>query len=320
MSCSLVVDTRERHVYRHSVEFAEITHRSAQITTGDYAVLDAVGNIAVIIERKSLEDYAASIKDGRHSNKEKLIRLRAEVGCRIMYIIEGSEFPAPDRQFGGIPYRYIESSIFHLMVRDGIVIMRTRDSLDTAKTLVRFMKSMDNLKLDEVAVGGTGENIITEVETIAEATETATSMALLLKKQGPSEQDILRAMWAKFKGITTESADEYIRHWSLADIIGGTVSTEIMSATKLSSGRRINKRVVESLKDWRGVALKLLAAIPGVSAGTAQHLLITPLSVLINHTETELAVLPINDKGRKVGPKLAASITKYFYLGGAKNN
>src|ERR1700742_3181583 len=144
-SCTLIIDARERHVTRHDKEFEHITYEIKQITVGDYIVLSPGGNIVAAIERKSLEDYSASLKDGRASNINKLLDLRSKCKCRILYIIEGPEFPDPNALYGNIPYRYIESSIFHLAIRDGVGILRSKDSLDTAKMLARFMCSMDTL-------------------------------------------------------------------------------------------------------------------------------------------------------------------------------
>ena len=141
---SIIIDTRERNVLRHAVELKDTPHTIKQITTGDYVIHNA-GKIMIVIERKSLEDYAASFKDGRHDNKEKLLKLREETGCTIMYIIEGPAYPNPKSYFGNIAYANIESSIFHLMIRDGISCVFTKDTLGTAQLLARLVKSVDTL-------------------------------------------------------------------------------------------------------------------------------------------------------------------------------
>ena len=123
------------------------------MTTGDYAVIASnVGpgsktseRILASIERKSLSDFAASLKDGRHANFAKMIQLRAEIGCRLLLIVEGPAFPADNTRFSRIPYKNIQSAIFHLMMRDNISVILTRDPAHTAKTLVSFVKSMESL-------------------------------------------------------------------------------------------------------------------------------------------------------------------------------
>ena len=67
-TCKLIIDTRERNVTRHAKELEEINFEIKQITTADYVVLSPLGNIVALLERKSLDDFAASLKDGRHDN------------------------------------------------------------------------------------------------------------------------------------------------------------------------------------------------------------------------------------------------------------
>lgn len=299
---TLIVDKRERNVTRHSAELDKITWESQQITTADYVITrqTAGGQTAIvaIIERKSLEDFAASIKDGRHANKEKLVAMRAKTGCAVIFIVEGPHDPSPTDNFGNIPYRHIESSIFHLAVRDKFSIFRTRDTLDTARWLVKFVTSI-----------GTIEEIGGGVE--PPATPVPADMSMLTARHETSDTDIIRAIWAKLPGISVTSADDYARRWSLKELAAGIPADQI-SSHKLATGRAINKKVAASLSGCgRALEVKLLSGVPGVSMTLASQILQEHgLAAVLSWGVGGIAL--INRGKKKVGDKLAARIVELF--------
>lgn len=308
--CMLVCDTRERKVLVHEHELKDINLQIKQITTGDYVVVSPENKILAVIERKSLEDYSASMKDGRSDNKSKLTALRKQTGCRIIYIIEGPEFPAPDDYFSNIPYKFIESSIFHLMIREGVCVIRTKDSLHTAKTLANFMRSMDSLiaKSEDI----TGADEITPADSTSLSSEQITS--LLTQKQEKSDHEVARAMWSQFPGISVESADEYMKHWSLADIICGRVPRSDITKFKLASGRAIGKKALASLTGINKlIEVRLLSNVPGISHSAAVDLTNNvPLSQLLTYSAGSLSIQKIGKLKRNLGQARAEKILHFF--------
>lgn len=320
--CTLVCDTREKLVTRHTDELAGVPIEIKQITTGDYSVITPTGNILAIIERKSLDDYGASLKDGRHDNKEKLIMMREQTGCRIIYIIEGEAFPAPEKTFSRIAYKNIESSIFHLMIKHNISVIRTKDTLSTAQTLARFMRSMDTL------YASMGDLSLERVETQAEATPetaempvvvTADATELLTQKHTRGEPEVVREMWSCFRGITVETASEYMRKWSVADIIRGRASRNDIETFRTANGRAISSLALRGLTEIpKTVEIRLLSAIPGVSQSVATVLLEKiRLSQLLSYGK-EMSIeiinrdLGKNGKSRRLGDVLAERIVRHF--------
>lgn len=142
----LVIDIREASILRLRELFDEtIELRVDQIETGDFCfVVD--GEIHTVFERKTLKDYAASIKDGRLANqREKMLEIRERTNCNVIIILEGHLNPSPETQYGGIKFKSIESSCLHLMVRDKFHIHRTRNVAETIGFLSRFCVSCRNL-------------------------------------------------------------------------------------------------------------------------------------------------------------------------------
>jgi ERCC4-type nuclease len=147
----LVCDTRERAIQDHiNAEFRKplvfaksrgtLTCEVRQIDVGDYAILHGDNPLA-IIERKSLKDYAASFKDGRHANRVKLLNFRLLTGCKIFYVVEGPLNPDYETEFAGIKYQNILASIQDLMIEYEIYIVRTLNGEHTAKELRMLCES-----------------------------------------------------------------------------------------------------------------------------------------------------------------------------------
>lgn len=311
--CTLICDTRERNVLRHGKELENTTIEVKQITAGDYVIVTPTNTILAVIERKSLEDFAASLKDGRADNKSKLNALRSQTGCRIIYIIEGPEFPRPDDCFGNIPYRYIQSSIFHLIIRDGVSIIRTKDSLDTARTLAQFVISMDSLILKtEEPTKNTTIQVLTDPN--AQPIPREDILSLLTHKHKKSDHEVVRELWSCFPGIGVESADEYIRYWTLADIVCGRVPRADIVNFKLASGRRAGKKVVASLTGLNKlIEVRLLSSVPGISHAMAVDLTNeTPLARLLTYPVEAIAMRHVGKSRRNLGSERAAKILKYF--------
>lgn len=325
--CKLIVDTRERNVLRHQKEFEEISYEVKQITTADY-VVTCGDTIIAAIERKSLEDYAASIKDGRSDNKKKLIELRQKTGCALIYIIEGNPFPRPNDCFGNIPYKYIESSIFHLMVRDGITILHSADTLGTAGVLSRFVKSMDTLSekikfgtgcvnTNEVTLSG-ARNGPSNINTLDGAPDsnarTINIHEELTRKHVKSDHEVARELWSCFPGISVETADEYSKTWSIADIVCERAPRADIQRFKMANGRKISKKVVNSLTGLTNpVEVRLLACIEGISVGTAKELTAErSLKALLGYGITGISMCKIGKSKRSLGDERAGRILRLF--------
>jgi len=158
-STYLIVDARERAV----IPFIETELQShafvvKQVTTADYLICrhrpeERESRVIAAIERKTHEDFAASFKDARCENINKLRALRAATGCQLYYFIEGPAFPSPNRRFARIPFSCILASITKLMVRDGVFIVQTENESHTAKRLADLLRVFDSV---ENPYGGSG--------------------------------------------------------------------------------------------------------------------------------------------------------------------
>lgn len=304
MDIKLIIDDRERAVTLHKEDLNNINYEITRLTTADYVVVNAsTGTAIAAIERKSLEDFAASIKDGRSENIKKLCDFRAKSGCRIIYLIEGDAFPRQDKQYAHIAYKTIESAIFHLIARDNICVIRTKDTVDTAKTLVRFVQSMKTLKEEFEPI----TELPTEIKVgNAELTQ------MITEKHVRNDIDIVRDMWASFKGISLSKSDEYINRWSLSDLFKGWITRDSIIAMKYSNGRAIDKKIANELFAPSHITQrKILSQIPMISYQATEVILSNMnLRELISLDQEKLSKVRYNDK--KCIGKHAAAIIRLF--------
>lgn len=147
-SVRLLVDHRERKVIEHKSEWSDTDYSvCTTMQIGDYALVSGKGEYLALLERKTLPDFAASIKDGKRINENmpKMLDFAAQNGGQVIFIIEGMAYPAPSTRFGGIPWANMESCLFHHQMRDGVSVIRTKDARDTAAMLARMVKSANTL-------------------------------------------------------------------------------------------------------------------------------------------------------------------------------
>ena len=95
----LIVDIREKKLiklleaFKNQFDFKKIDIEIKNLPLGDAIIVDDNGNEKIIVERKSLNDLASSIKDGRYIEQSHRLN-----GCEIhnhniIYIIEGNLSP-----------------------------------------------------------------------------------------------------------------------------------------------------------------------------------------------------------------------------------
>ena len=308
--CTLIIDgSREHQITVHEKAFEGISVRAETITTGDYVVVSPTNEYLAVIERKSLDDYAASIKDGRIRNTQKLVELRRKTGCKIIYLIEGENM-RPDAYIGRskMTYRMIESNMFHQVVRDGICIIRTSGTLDTAETLARFVQSMDTLvvKSDIADLQDVPPDTFTPVDDM---------MSLLKEQHHKTDHQVVCEMWSCFAGITADSADEYNKMWSIGDIVCGKIPRTVIDGMKLSNGRKISKRAKASLMGiTKVIEARLLSKVPGISAATANQLTTErPLNQLLSYDVGALSMRKVGKSQKSLGETRAKKILDLFW-------
>lgn len=273
MSLTLILDTRERAVFDH-FPGDDDTIITVQMTIGDYAITSS-DCIHEIFERKTLKDYADSIRDGRHENRMKMLSLRDRTECRVYYIIEGSLADA-DEKIGGLPKTTIEASIFNLMSNHNIFVLFSKDQADTARLLLAKRKALANsLKTKK----------LTKTIAVDDVIATLTAPPVVTYDQ------LKQTYFESFPKIGPKAAATLAKTVKISSIILGVD----LQRTIIVSGRKVKVSFPEDILE----RLKALTCIP--RAGSLQELLDAADSIVDEETLEECIA-------ETCRPKMAAKI------------
>jgi ERCC4-type nuclease len=145
MSVSIRLDHRETSLndYLSKQQLADGVRlvSSTPLSIGDVVLCDDKDDVLVIIERKTLTDLSASIKDGRY--REQAHRL----GCldiprhRVMYIIEGDWRTYQPGAFG-LGMGALQSAMASLWFCDGMSLFRTNDVEETGEWILTLARKL----------------------------------------------------------------------------------------------------------------------------------------------------------------------------------
>ena len=127
----LIVDNRES--IKEDVLKLEGTHLES-LELGDY-VFRVEGEVALVVERKTLADFAASITDGRHREQKSRLLGVYPKGV-IVYLIEGDIMRADKAlRHSRINVDTLMSAMLNTMLRDSIQVIRTSGPEETVYVL-----------------------------------------------------------------------------------------------------------------------------------------------------------------------------------------
>jgi ERCC4-type nuclease len=146
----LVLDTREPALAQHLGAAADEVR---QLDVGDAHLVDEDGAVVLMLERKTLPDLTASIKDGRF--REQRCRATAAVGgdaSRLAYVIEGAAPRWSDAEpVHGLDASAVRAALARLQAVHGCAVWFTRDARDTAGLLAHLRERLGDYVADRAA-------------------------------------------------------------------------------------------------------------------------------------------------------------------------
>lgn len=283
----LIADDRERKVN----VFLEnmVAMRIERITTGDYVFIEN-DMIVATIERKSLSDLAASIKDGRMENHSNLEELKASnPDMLIIYLIEGSPFLKPEKRINGIPFKNLMAKIDSIML-SGAQIVWAKNEEHSAFRICDLFKRM------EKTVGGGS---------------TPSALTTPHKKSKPT---VHSAMISAIPGISRVTAALLLKKWSVVDILGQKILFEELSNFTYDSGAKLGNRANALTADLTPYHTKIIASIPGITFEAANLVLtVVPFSAIVSSAvEKGVIAKIVRANGKKLGAAAESKILSIF--------
>ena len=240
----VIIDERETSLYNKCVElntFANIQLSKQVLPIGDILFkTDDDTKTVCIIERKSLADLLASIKDGRY--EEQSYRLSNNGECslhNVIYIIEGimSTLRTPMEK------RLVFSSITSLNYFKGFSVLRSSSVSETAELLLFAADKIARGTAEGLTVAGSGseQNYCTVVKKV--------------KKENVTPQNIAEIMLCQIPGISSTNAIAIMKHFtSLSDLIDKLkLNPDCLDDIRIEGNgksRKIGKNCVEGLRNY----------------------------------------------------------------------
>lgn len=121
----LIIDNREKI----DINTCNINVTYSNLEIGDY-IISKDSTIYFIIERKTIQDYANSIRDGRYREQKQRLLSNYSLN-KIIYLIEGNFCDDHNLHFSKIKNDTVYSSMINLMFRDNIKVIHTNSKTES---------------------------------------------------------------------------------------------------------------------------------------------------------------------------------------------
>jgi ERCC4-type nuclease len=252
----LRIDTRENYKDR-LIQSIRNTYQDPSVSVEALAAGDFIfewdGQPILVIERKSLPDYAQSIRDGRHREQKR--RLVDAYGKeRVMYLVEG-DFIDPPRQlaFSKISVDTIVSSIVNSILRDQLHVFHTASDHESIEFLTliykKLVKGIDFMKeegVDHAIQQGSSEYLFDPTKTV--------------KNTQLTPQRTFQLMLQCIPSVSAKVSERIIsKHTTMVDFIAHLQSFESYKDTVAyiqtigDAARKIPKPTAERIVEYLGI-------------------------------------------------------------------
>jgi len=260
---NIKIDNREHDLIQKIKYFTEMLpiYKDISIIVETLAlgdiILESEGLEKVIIERKSIRDLGASIKDGRYEEQSYRLNGLNIHNHNILYLIEG-DINKINKFTDKIDKITIYSAIFSLNYYKGFSVIRTMNIEDTA---LFICNCANKLRKGEVYNKNSYYSTVTKMEagekkdTENEETEKDyISVVKKVKKENITPENIDEIMLCQIPGISSTTAIAIIHEFkSIYNLIkqleekGVDCLKNISYTTTKNQTRKINKTIVANI-------------------------------------------------------------------------
>lgn len=271
----IILDNRENSLYEKCVTLLNNTKSQDLILSkevlllGDISIQTNEGKDIVLIERKSIQDLLASIKDGRYEEQShRLIHSSGIPRHNIQYIIEGGlSFLNPAEK------KLVFSAMTSLSLFKGFSVLRTTSLQETADYIISMSDKINrelnkgrspyfsNVKCEEFPKNGENSENTKNQENANEASENIKGYSEFVKKvkrDNITPENIGEILLCQIPGISSVSAQAIMKKF------GGSFSTLIQEIQtnkdsfknivyeKDGKSRKINRTCGENIFKYLG--------------------------------------------------------------------
>jgi ERCC4-type nuclease len=265
------IDTRERELIKKCEDllvavpaFKELKIEVHQLPLGDIIICSGQETDNILVERKTLSDLAASIKDGRYEEQSYRLNGLPLHNHNIVYLIEGDlgKFNAFKER---IDKQTIYSAMFSINHFKGFSLMRTNTIDETAFMICNMAykigKDKDKKpyfqnKIEKMVEENSNLNAGTEVEAeegVGVGAKDYCAVIKKVKKDNITPENIGEIMLCQIPGVSSVSAIAILRQFkTLPELIkaikeDATCLTGISTTDTKGKTRKISKTTIETI-------------------------------------------------------------------------
>ena len=155
ISCTMriEVDYRERELIEALNKFNDVQVDTVNLPIGD-AIVYGKSGARLLVERKTLSDLSASIKDKRYSEQSIRLLESSDSPEMVYYLIEGNmELYRTTNKKHLLPPSTLISAMFTLSTEKRFSIHRTENAAESAFWLICISKKMDRTSEGQKSMG-----------------------------------------------------------------------------------------------------------------------------------------------------------------------
>jgi ERCC4-type nuclease len=283
----IVVDFRERKVIPH-FKSCSVPYELDNLGRGDYAIM-FMDEVKIVIERKTWSDLAATIKDSdRRKNKQNLLDIREDTGCTLFYLIEGSPFINNNSKKGGIRGKSLKAHLDHLMIRDRISVIYTKNPAGTVERVVDLVKNIQTLREHVVAAreAKKRKSVLSESKNISGGNKnsdikTISGTARIKQRKKKCDLDILYKLWSCVTHVGPKVASVFVDNKiKLRDFLLGNITETQLRVLRFNSGVLVGDKAKKIIRaqnpkyvNTGRIYIRLISSLPGFSVTSAELLL-----------------------------------------------
>jgi crossover junction endonuclease MUS81 len=245
----IIIDERETFLYSECCSLLEtnayspISLSKEVLPLGDILIKDDQDVPLILIERKSINDLLASIKDGRYEEQSYRLINSEEfpVNQSILYIIEGMFTYHQDK-------KTVLSAMTSLQLFKGFSVQRTCSILETAEYIIHMTDKIHrDLKKGKIFAFHSREQNLTE------PAQPYCTVVKKVKKDNITSQNMGEILLSQIPGISANAAIAILKHTNgsflqLLEILK-TNPNELNTITVGEKGRKINKSIIEKMRE-----------------------------------------------------------------------
>lgn len=210
----IIIDNRENSLIKLLEENKE-TFTKKNLEIGDIQFIEN-NKLIYIIERKTINDLGASIKDGRY--KEQKMRLLSNHSNNIYYIIEGNI-----DECNTLNRKALLGSIINMSFRDNIKVINSNNIKDTYDIIIQIRRKYNEGKFKE----------------IESSTENYVSSIKMNKKENMSKEICNIVQLATIPGVSQKISKVIIeKYGSLNNLIEEYKKTDNLLLADINLGKR----------------------------------------------------------------------------------